>query len=518
MDASDAEPTANEKLIEEEYRVWKKNAPFLYDVNLTHALDWPSLTVQWLPEEGKSASAADLVNHKLILGTQSDESAEAEANYLMIADVLLPSPDAPVDARSHNKEKNELGNYAGTLSKVQVKVKIVTEGDVHRARYQPQNSFVVAVKSPKPDVLVFNYSKHPSLPPDSVCRPQFRLKGHTDGGYGIAWNPLNAGLLASASADGSICLWDIKEAATEVAALHTFRGHTGGVEDVDWSRHHASMFGTVGGDGRMLIWDLRDSGAASGSDSSVATGKPRFDTLAHNEDTNCIAFNPHNETLVATGGSDGVVKLWDLRNLSQSMHECIGHKEGVYQLSWSPFEEAVLASSGEDRRVIIWDTRRIGQEQDPEDAEDGPPELLFVHGGHTAKVFDFSWNQNYHWCMASVAEDNVLQVWQVVSARRRSTRTRGEVVAETRCVCVCGTGGEHLRRRRGRGRVAGGRRGDGQEGGRRGGGRGPGGRRRGGPPPPEATEALSVAVAEPVRRGASHPSSPVVQCVYVFVP
>jgi WD40 repeat protein len=91
----------------------------------------------------------------------------------------------------------------------------------------------------------------------------------------------------------------------------------------------------------------------------------------------------------------------------------VGHKAGVYQLSWSPFEEAVLASSGEDRRVNIWDTRRIGQEQDPEDAEDGPPELLFVHGGHTAKVFDFSWNQNYHWCMASVAEDNILQVWQV---------------------------------------------------------------------------------------------------------
>jgi hypothetical protein len=29
---------------------------------------------------------------------------------------------------------------------------------------------------------------------------------------------------------------------------------------------------------------------------------------------------------------------------------------------------------------------------------DGPPELLFVHGGHTAKVSDFSWNPNDPWC------------------------------------------------------------------------------------------------------------------------
>lgn len=24
---------------------------------------------------------------------------------------------------------------------------------------------------------------------------------------------------------------------------------------------------------------------------------------------------------------------------------------------------------------------------------------------------DFSWNSNYEWCLASVSEDNVLQVW-----------------------------------------------------------------------------------------------------------
>jgi hypothetical protein len=28
----------------------QKNAPFLYDLVMTHALEWPSLTVQWLTE------------------------------------------------------------------------------------------------------------------------------------------------------------------------------------------------------------------------------------------------------------------------------------------------------------------------------------------------------------------------------------------------------------------------------------------------------------------------------------
>jgi len=43
----------------------------------------------------------------------------------------------------------------------------------------------------------------------------------------------------------------------------------------------------------------------------------------------------------------------------------------------------------------------------------GPPELLFVHGGHTAKVSDFSWCASEDFYIASVAEDNVLQVWHM---------------------------------------------------------------------------------------------------------
>ena len=54
--------------------------------------------------------------------------------------------------------------------------------------------------------------------------------------------------------------------------------------------------------------------------------------------------------------------------------------------------------------------------QAPEDAEDGPPELMFIHGGHTSKVSDFSWNPSDDWVLASVAEDNILQVSADVGA------------------------------------------------------------------------------------------------------
>merc|ERR1712151_922766 len=41
--------SAEERIINEEHKIWKKNVPFLYDTVYTHSLVWPSLTAQWLP-------------------------------------------------------------------------------------------------------------------------------------------------------------------------------------------------------------------------------------------------------------------------------------------------------------------------------------------------------------------------------------------------------------------------------------------------------------------------------------
>jgi WD40 repeat protein len=82
------------------------------------------------------------------------------------------------------------------------------------------------------------------------------------------------------------------------------------------------------------------------------------------------------------------------------------HDGEVHQISWSPHNEPIIASAATDRKIMIWDLRRIGEEQTPEDAEDGPPELtvrtkkkkkqlimeniLFMYGTHSScYYFDF---------------------------------------------------------------------------------------------------------------------------------
>ncbi|KAK2186759.1 hypothetical protein NP493_190g06006 [Ridgeia piscesae] len=368
-DGGGFDDAVEERVINEEYKIWKKNTPFLYDLVMTHALEWPSLTAQWLPDvtrpEGKDYSL-----HRLILGTHTSD----EQNHLLIASVQLPNDNAQFDASHYDSERGEFGGFGSVSGKIEIEIKINHEGEVNRARYMPQNPCVIATKTPSSDVLVFDYTKHPSKPdPSGECQPELRLKGHQKEGYGLSWNPNLNGNLLSASDDHTICLWDINATPKEgrvIDAQTIFTGHTSVVEDVAWHLLHESLFGSIADDQKLMIWDTRNNN----------TSKPSHTVEAHTAET---------------------VALWDLRNLKLKLHSFESHKDEIFQV-------------GNLELCFIVKCRcKIGEEQSADDAEDGPPELLFIHGGHTAKISDFSWNPNEPWVICSVSEDNIMQVWQM---------------------------------------------------------------------------------------------------------
>ncbi|KAA8582330.1 hypothetical protein FQN60_009070 [Etheostoma spectabile] len=392
-----------ERVINEEYKIWKKNTPFLYDLVMTHALEWPSLTAQWLPDvtrpEGKDYSV-----HRLVLGTHTSD----EQNHLVIASVQLPNDDAQFDASHYDSEKGEFGGFGSVSGKIEIEIKINHEGEVNRARYMPQNPCIIATKTPTSDVLVFDYTKHPSKPdPSGECTPDLRLRGHQKEGYGLSWNPNLSGCLLSASDDHTICLWDISTVPKEgkiVDAKTIFTGHTAVVEDVSWHLLHESLFGSVADDQKLMIWDTRSNN----------TSKPSHAVDAHTAEVNCLSFNPYSEFILATGSADKTVALWDLRNLKLKLHSFESHKDEIFQC----YDYGALSCINETSDPSLpnrFSGLLIMKRFWPPAAPTGGSMsgTSFIHGGHTAKISDFSWNPNEPWVICSVSEDNIMQVWQM---------------------------------------------------------------------------------------------------------
>ena len=402
------ESASNNSGNEDAQKIWKKNAPYLYDVLITWGLDWPSLCVDWLPKVDYVPPKNFYTQH-LILGTNT---SGAEPNFLLIGKVRLPVSKIVLD--EHIKESlkkdeieylNNMTNdqmieeYAKTDKKFEINTKIPHEGEVNRANACPKEYNILATQTNKGEIHIFDYFKCPPTPKDeNISTPIKRLISHTKIGYGLSWSNFKSEYLLSSSYDGSVCLWDLN--SKDQSPINKYTEHKSECEDVCFSKKQMYIFGTCGDDKTIKILDYR-------------VGKPVISVEGHTAEVNSIDFNPKNEFLYITGSSDKTIALWDIRNPQLKLHSFYHHKEAIYNVKWNDRRPNIFASSSYDNKILIWDLMQIGANIGREDNEDAPSEMIFEHGGHTDRINDFDWNPNEDMLLASVDDVNNFQMWEM---------------------------------------------------------------------------------------------------------
>lgn len=375
--------------IEEEYKIWKKNTPFLYDILLTKCLEWPSLTFQWnksIHNVGESYQ-----KQQIVLGTQTSDQ---DSNSLIFANVKLPNMTC----------------FNGEYNKIEKKIDIETiidhDGDVNKARINPFHENLLGSKSSNGNVYIYDKYLHPSKPllDGKKIGPQMVLEGHSSEGYGLGWSKFESNILISGSNDKRICVWDINSSFSKVNPLITYDDHTGIVEDIVTSPENSNVFYSASDDFTIKIFDLREK-------SHVSSIK------AHENNVNSIDINQINKVLLLSASSDHTIALWDIRNLSMKNYIFDFHSEDVLQVKWNYKHESIFASGSADRRIIIWDLSKIGNPLSVSDSEDGPPELMFIHSGHMSSICDFDWNsvEGREMMIGSVESENNVHVFEVTS-------------------------------------------------------------------------------------------------------
>ncbi|KAF7491698.1 putative histone-binding protein lin-53 [Sarcoptes scabiei] len=393
----------------ENYRIWKKNCPFLYNLLITNSVEWPSTTVQWYSyckpqvqsnqkmwNNSYQSNFREFVSERILLGTQTEPP---EKNYVIIATQYMPLID------QEQIFACEGGVSLVKYAKFENYVRIIHEGDVNRARYNPQNPFIIATCSSNSKNYLFDYSKHPCEPSSDEFKPDLILNHHSKEGFGICWNNRKHNILATCASDSYISIWDINGNTQEPKTLQpkmAFKAHDDeGCNDVQWHHQHDTYLGSVGNDKMLRFWDIRMN----------CKTKSIFQGRVHDAIINTLSFNPFCEYIVLTASDDHTVALFDIRNLKHRLHSFHGHKDEVLDVKWSTYCETIFASSGRDKRLIIWDMTKINAAQSQEDAVEGPPEMIFIHGGHTGIIQDFSWHQ-HNQMIASVSHMNEIHVFK----------------------------------------------------------------------------------------------------------
>ncbi|XP_031634526.1 peroxisomal targeting signal 2 receptor isoform X2 [Contarinia nasturtii] len=211
----------------------------------------------------------------------------------------------------------------------------------------------------------------------------------TDGLFDIAWAKHNPNILISACGDGTVQLWDVdsksmslvsgyskpkscySEHGSEVCcvdwssqdslflsgswdcsiklwnpnykmSLKTYNGHRKLVYESKFGKKNSNIFMSASADGYLKIWDILQP-------------YPISTILAHNNsEVLCCDWNEFDQNIVATGGSDNNIRLWDLRFVASPVIELHGCEYAIRRVRFSPFNSSVLASVSYDHTSRIW--------------------------------------------------------------------------------------------------------------------------------------------------------------------
>ncbi|PKS11962.1 hypothetical protein jhhlp_001258, partial [Lomentospora prolificans] len=184
--------------------------------------------------------------------------------------------------------------------------------------------------------------------PDQM--PLFR--GHTAAVLDTDWNPFNDNVIASGSEDGKIFIWQVPKNFTlhvdaeeipHVAPAAKLAGHSRKVGQVLFNPAAENILASASGDFTIKLWD-------------ISAGQAHH-TLRHNDIVQSLTWNATG-TLLATTSRDKKIRVWDVRQ-EKAVSEHPGHAGAKNSRAVWMGEHNRIATTGfsrmSERQIALWE-------------------------------------------------------------------------------------------------------------------------------------------------------------------
>ncbi|KAG5977562.1 Coronin-like protein crn1 [Claviceps digitariae] len=187
--------------------------------------------------------------------------------------------------------------------------------------------------------------------PDQI--PLFR--GHTATVLDTDWNPFNDRVIASGSEDGKVFVWEVPEdftlytdaeEITDVFPVYKLAGHSRKVGQVLFNPSAQNILASASGDFTVKIWD-------------ISTGQNPL-ALKHADIVQSLSWNASGTMLVTTS-RDKKIRVWDVRQ-EKPVHEAAGHGGAKNSRAVWMGEHNRFATTGfsrmSERQIALWEPGR----------------------------------------------------------------------------------------------------------------------------------------------------------------
>ncbi|XP_054421804.1 WD repeat-containing protein 17 isoform X4 [Pteronotus mesoamericanus] len=240
-----------------------------------------------------------------------------------------------------------------------------------------------------------------------------RDMGHVETIFDCKFKPADPSLLATASFDGTIKVWDVNT----LTAVHTSPGNEGVIYSLSWAPGDLDCIAGATSQNGAFIWDVKKGKMIQ-----------RFNEHGKNG-IFCIAWSHKDSRRIATCSEDGFCIIrtidgkvlhkykhpaavfgcdWSLNNNSVRVWDytqdaCVnilrGHSGPVRGLTWNPEIPYLLISGSWDYTMKVWDTR------------DGT--CLDTVRDHGADVYGLACHPGRPFTVASCSRDSTVRLWSL---------------------------------------------------------------------------------------------------------
>ncbi|KAI1384645.1 DUF1900-domain-containing protein [Hypoxylon trugodes] len=168
-------------------------------------------------------------------------------------------------------------------------------------------------------------------------------------------NPEYLSVNWEASGGGAFAVIPLGEKGKVPDVIPLFRGHTAAVLDTDWNPFNDRLVASASEDGKVMLWQVPQGFTLLTDAEEPADVSPVAKLTGHSRKVGQVLFNPAAENILASASGDLTIKIWDI-GAGSPVHT-LKHPDIVQSLSWNA-SGTMLVTTSRDKKLRVWDVRQ----------------------------------------------------------------------------------------------------------------------------------------------------------------
>uniref|UniRef100_A0A8C6WX44 Coronin n=1 Tax=Neogobius melanostomus TaxID=47308 RepID=A0A8C6WX44_9GOBI len=208
------------------------------------------------------------------------------------------------------------------------------------------------------------------------CYDDIRISQMTWDSNFCTVNPRFVAMIVDASGGGAFIVLPLNKTGRIDMSYPTVCGHTGPVLDIEFCPHNDNIIASASEDCSVMVWEIPDNGLTS------PLTEPVVKLDGHSKRVGTLSWHPTAHNVLMTAGCDNVLILWNVARGEAMVRMDTVHTDMIYSAVWNRDGSQILTTC-KDKIIRILDPRKgtvIAEKEKPHEGT-RPVRAVFMSDG-----------------------------------------------------------------------------------------------------------------------------------------